>query len=198
VLMDVQMPEMDGLEASREIIRRWPEGRRPRIVAMTANAMQGDRELCLAAGMDDYVSKPIRVEELIAALDRSGGQAPEPSRPAATDVLDASTLEQLRTAMGSGFEELLSTFVEDARQLVDTLRRSLGRREVDAFRRAAHSLKSNAASFGATALSGLARDLEAMARSGSLDGAAPRLERLGAECERVMRALREPKREPGT
>jgi PAS domain S-box-containing protein len=70
VLMDVQMPELDGFEASREINRRWPGERRPRIVAMTANAMQGDRELCEAAGMDDYVAKPIRVEELVAALER--------------------------------------------------------------------------------------------------------------------------------
>src|SRR6185295_2656621 len=70
VLMDVQMPELDGFEASREITRRWPAAR-PRIVAMTANAMQGDRELCVAAGMDDYVAKPIRVEELVAALERS-------------------------------------------------------------------------------------------------------------------------------
>ncbi|HRP29333.1 MAG TPA: response regulator, partial [Burkholderiaceae bacterium] len=64
-----QMPEMDGLEASRRIVARWPESAaRPRIVAMTANAMAGDREECLAAGMDDYVTKPIRVEALVAAL----------------------------------------------------------------------------------------------------------------------------------
>ena len=69
--MDVQMPEMDGLEASKAICTRWRAGERPRIVAMTANAMQGDRELCLEAGMDDYVSKPIRVEELVATLNRS-------------------------------------------------------------------------------------------------------------------------------
>jgi PAS domain S-box-containing protein len=68
VLMDVQMPEMDGLEASRRITASWPAGRRPRIVAMTANAMKGDREMCLAAGMDDYLSKPIRLDELVEAL----------------------------------------------------------------------------------------------------------------------------------
>ena len=71
--MDVQMPEMDGLEASREITARWP-AQRPRIVAMTANAMQGDREACLAAGMDDYVTKPIRVEALVEALLRTKAQ----------------------------------------------------------------------------------------------------------------------------
>ena len=75
VLMDVQMPEMDGFEASREINRRWPDVRRPRLVAMTANAMEGDRELCTAAGMDDYVAKPIRVEELVAALERCRSRA---------------------------------------------------------------------------------------------------------------------------
>ncbi len=72
VLMDVQMPEMDGLDATRAICARWPTGERPRIVAMTANAMAGDREMCLAAGMDDYLTKPIRVERLVEAL----GQVP--------------------------------------------------------------------------------------------------------------------------
>jgi len=78
VLMDVQMPEMDGLEASRQITSKWKTSERPRIVAMTANAMQGDREQCLAAGMDDYVTKPIRVDQLIRALEdvvARGGRA---------------------------------------------------------------------------------------------------------------------------
>jgi PAS domain S-box-containing protein len=71
VLMDVQMPEMDGLEATRRIVERWGEGERPWIVAMTAEAMQGDRERCLAAGMNDYVTKPIRPAELVAAIRRT-------------------------------------------------------------------------------------------------------------------------------
>ena len=71
VLMDVQMPEMDGLDASRRICERWPADGRPRIIAMTANAMREDREACFAAGMDDYISKPIKTEELAAAMDRA-------------------------------------------------------------------------------------------------------------------------------
>ena len=80
VLMDVQMPEMDGLEATRRIVARWPSpSERPSIVAMTANAMQGDREECLAAGMDDYVTKPIRVDALVQALVSVMARAPGPA-----------------------------------------------------------------------------------------------------------------------
>jgi CheY-like chemotaxis protein len=72
VLMDVSMPEMDGLEATRAIRRQWPQGRKgPRIIAMTASALVGDRELCMAAGMDGYISKPVRREELAAMLKQA-------------------------------------------------------------------------------------------------------------------------------
>ena len=77
VLMDLQMPEMDGLEASREIRRRLPANRQPKIVALTANAMQGDRELCIAAGMDDYVSKPVKIHEIAAAIRRQFQKKPD-------------------------------------------------------------------------------------------------------------------------
>jgi CheY-like chemotaxis protein len=71
ILMDVQMPEMDGLEATRQIVKRWNSTERPRIIAMTANAMTGDREKCIEAGMDDYIPKPIRVADLVGALSKT-------------------------------------------------------------------------------------------------------------------------------
>jgi GAF domain-containing protein/DNA-binding response OmpR family regulator len=193
ILMDVQMPELDGFEASREITRRWPPGGRPRIVAMTANAMQGDRELCEAAGMDDYVAKPIRVEELVAALDRCRPRR-EAARDAAPDAgspgVDATVYGRLAASMGAEFvAELTETFLEDGRQLIATLRRSLAAADVDAFRRAAHTLKSNGETLGAVRLAAQARELEGLARSGSLQGADERIEPLTREYETVTRTL---------
>jgi CheY-like chemotaxis protein len=74
ILMDVQMPEMDGLDATRQITAKWSPDQRPRIVAMTANAMQGDREMCITAGMDDYLTKPIRVDQLVGALNQASAR----------------------------------------------------------------------------------------------------------------------------
>jgi CheY-like chemotaxis protein len=76
--MDVQMPEMDGLEATRRLCVEFPAPQRPHIIAMTANAMQGDREMCLEAGMDDYLSKPIRVNELVEALNQARAREIQP------------------------------------------------------------------------------------------------------------------------
>ena len=88
VLMDVQMPEMDGLEATRQICATWSVAERPRIIAMTANAMQGDREACLAAGMDDYISKPVQISDLQAALERWGADiSVRPASPKSAELV---------------------------------------------------------------------------------------------------------------
>jgi PAS domain S-box-containing protein len=186
VLMDVEMPEMDGLEASRRIHREWPGAERPRIIAMTANAMQGDREACLAAGMDDYISKPIHVDRLAAALDRCTPESTQPDR-----VLDPAALEQLRAGAGDAafIAELVDTFARDAPALLDALRHALGDADAEEVRRGAHTLKSNARVFGATRLAELCQAIEAMARAETLEGAAELLDQLDGEYARVERAL---------
>ena len=98
------MPEMDGLEATRRIIERWPEGERPWIVAMTAEAMSGDRERCLEAGMNDYLTKPIRVDELVAAIKRTPrapGDGPAPDTAADGNRSIAGSLARLADGPGA-------------------------------------------------------------------------------------------------
>jgi CheY-like chemotaxis protein/HPt (histidine-containing phosphotransfer) domain-containing protein len=199
VLMDVEMPEMDGLEASRCINREWPAGERPRIIAMTANAMQGYRDVCLAAGMDDYLSKPIHVDELAQALDRSApaarlGEWPQSGTPLATesDVLDPETLDQLRDATGDRafVAEIIATFVREAPALLETIRGALEHDEAEELRRAAHTLKSNGRTFGATRLAELCQELEAMAGAEPGTGGAELLSQLEMEYPRVEAALR--------
>jgi PAS domain S-box-containing protein len=213
VLMDVQMPTMDGLEATRRIHQRWPEGQRPHVIAATANAMQEEREACLAAGMDDYLPKPIRMEELAAALGRCrprvaprppaaareagvGSQAPparEPlGEPRSAGLLHPPALERLMQTIGDDrglLAALIDTFLNDVPRLVDGARHGLQQGQADEVRRAAHTLKSNGATFGATGFSELSRELEALARSRTLEGTADLIARIEAEYERVRIAL---------
>jgi PAS domain S-box-containing protein len=195
VLMDVQMPELDGLDASRRICERWPAEVRPRIIAMTANAMLEDREACFAAGMDDYVAKPIRPEALAEALGRAGpleGVVDATAGDGGGGVsLDAAALESLRELGGDEFlAEVVDAFLTDAPNLLATLRRSLQQGDVDELRRAAHTLKTNAATLGAESFAGLCRELEERARSGELAGTEELARRIEAEYAPVQDAAR--------
>jgi len=215
VLMDLQMPEMDGLEATRQIRHELHDPLKPYIVAMTANAMAGDRERCLAAGMNDYVSKPIRVQALVDALTRAGeslqketgstavseettarpahpAEGPGASHGPDSETLDPAALDNLRQTVGDDDEflaELVDTFLEDAPQMLADMRQAAETRDAPGLRLHAHSLKSNSAEFGAMVLSALCKQLEMMGKDNQLDGALPLIDQADALYEAIKPAL---------
>ena len=199
ILMDVQMPEMDGLQATQQIVAEWPRERRPRIVAVTANALAEDREECFAAGMDDYVPKPIRVEELSQALLRArplnaaaSGDAAAAQPPAAPLELDPSALDRLLELAGGDdafVAEMIDTFLHDAPGLVQDMHSAIASGDAAALRRAAHSLKSNSRDFGAPVLSGMCLELETMGKEEALDSAPEKFAEAEVEYVRVTAAL---------
>jgi signal transduction histidine kinase/CheY-like chemotaxis protein/HPt (histidine-containing phosphotransfer) domain-containing protein len=187
VLMDCQMPEMDGYEATQEIRVREAAMKRARlpIVAMTANAMAGDREKCFDAGMDDYLAKPLDVAQLREVLakwlvpgqTRTPPQAlPNPTpqpMPQQETVLDAKVLKELRDVVEEDFPAIIRGFVGHAPTLMRELDEGLARDDVARLVRPAHSLKSSSATVGAMAVSELAKTVEHAAREGDM-GAASR------------------------
>jgi CheY-like chemotaxis protein len=186
------MPELDGLDATRRICERWPEETRPHIIAMTANALPEDREACFAAGMNDYVAKPIRAEELVAALKRAKPLANGDGGAAAVVhvSLDDEALANLRDLGGDDFlGEVIDAFLADAPGLIATLRRSLDEQGAEELRRAAHTLKSNGATLGAEQFAELCRTLEHRAKAGELDGAAELVDRIEQEYRPLEEAL---------
>ncbi len=190
VLMDVQMPELDGLDASRRICERWPPEARPRIIAMTANALLEDREACFAAGMDDYLAKPVRPDELAAALSRA---RPLGDNGRAGDFqvsLDESALANLRELGGDEFlSDMIGTFLADAPSLMASLRAALQRGEAGDVRRAAHTLKSNGQTFGGGSFANVCRELEERAKQDELDGAGELADRIDREYAALAEAL---------
>ncbi|MEM9135946.1 MAG: response regulator [Cyanobacteria bacterium P01_F01_bin.42] len=212
ILMDVQMPEMDGLTATQEICRRYSDAERPRIIAMTANAMQGDREKCLQAGMDDYVSKPIRFNTLSQALIRCEPRThdtPEPKTPNGqqssidaqsdakdnSNLMDYAALKETIGVMGMEprecIEMLLEIFLDETNTLVDTMQSAISEGDANALNFAAHTLKSSSASLGAIALSQQCRDLEQMGRAGDLSQADTVISDVRQLYEKVEPALSE-------
>ena len=177
VLMDVQMPELDGLSATRRIRSEITSLRQPRIIAMTASAMQGDRELCLAAGMDDYISKPMHVDELVAALERTCPAIAASASVQTTQAIDRSVLDQLQASLGAGepaiVRECIDLFLESTPAQIRALQQAWGSRATKDLHGLAHLIKSSAAIIGALGLAKQCNELEEQARRGQILNAAP-------------------------
>jgi len=192
ILLDVQMPEMDGLEAARRICQQWTAEKRPRMIAMTGNAFLGDREKCLEAGMDDYISKPVRVGELQAALERWGARIVKKTdttfftkQGITTTLLDQTLISELRGMPPAGgatmLKELITLFFEHAPERIAQINQFLGDPQKMAFH--AHALKSMSLNLGANRIAQLCQKLEEMAHSGNEES----LTRLAQELDRTFR-----------
>ncbi|MFN5514659.1 MAG: PAS domain S-box protein [Cyanobacteriota bacterium] len=172
ILMDVQMPELDGLGATRRIRVEFPPERQPRIIAMTANAMPGDREECLRAGMDDYLSKPIVIADLQTLLMGLNAADPAPEAEPEAPVIEARTLEFIRDDLCGGdpqlFGEMLTCYRQESEQLMANLTAALGAGDWPEAVKAAHTLKSSSASLGLSALAESCKALESEGRQGEI------------------------------
>jgi len=197
VLMDCQMPELDGYEATAEIRRLEQEAGAARtpIIALTAHAMGGDRERCLAAGMDDYVAKPLRSDELAEALARAVEDNPIPEPPGSTtteDAMDAvipMDLTHLRELVGGDEEvmgEILDLFMEDAPRQIAALGEAITQGNWEVAGRLAHTLKGSASNVGAEPLRHAAWSLEKRSKDDAVGEPADLLARCEAEMARVV------------
>ncbi len=194
VLMDSQMPVMDGFEATRLIRAREGPERRVPIIAMTASAMKGDRERCLEAGMDDYLAKPVTPEALQQALQRWVRPRAEPAVAAASassdtaDLLDPAIVANLMALDDDGtlIDELVATFVGLAPTRIAAIRAAVDKRSACDLERAAHSFGGSCANLGCRPLAALCARLEVLGRSGSVEGTGELL----ASLEREYAAVR--------
>ena len=203
VLMDCQMPEMDGLEATALIRKREGEqaSRRLPIIAMTANAMRGDREKCLAAGMDDYLAKPAKLEQLEAALARwlngrsTPGEQNEPVPPvgqeSAHECVDASVLTELRQLdMSCGLlSTLITNFLKDVPNHLAFLQEALRQGDAGALARVAHELNGSSSNLGVRNMRQLCIELQALGKAKELSKAGALLTQLVNEFELVRQRL---------
>jgi two-component system, sensor histidine kinase and response regulator len=192
VLMDVQMPEMDGFEATAAIrLNEKANGTHVPIIALTAHAMKGDRERCLAGGMDGYVSKPVQAEELIKAVEGLDGNSPATGKT--SDLTNEVVDREVALARVDGDEGLLADlaklFCEESPKLLSAVQDAVAKRDTAALKRAAHSLKGSLSTFAARDATEAALRLEDLARAGELEGAEDAYRLLVAQLERLKQAL---------
>jgi signal transduction histidine kinase/DNA-binding NarL/FixJ family response regulator len=194
VLMDMQMPVMGGIEATQVIRVMEAERNRSRmpIIAMTANAMRGDRELCLAAGMDDYLHKPIKPAQLLGLLNRYAGMAAPSGRPPTALPPASFDYAAAMRAMDQEIIEIITpTFLEHHQKEVRVLHESFERRDAECLRRCAYGLKGTLADFGAQPAERCAAEIESLAARKDLDSIAPLMTELTAEIGNLVTVLKQ-------
>jgi len=191
VLMDCQMPELDGYAATERIRRLEGEGRRVPVVALTAHAMQGERERCLEAGMDDFLSKPIRPQTLQDMLARwLGRPAAQAGAQAQGGVPpDDDELESVREMFGDSFPELVALFLNDSPGRIDGMRAAAASGDAAQLCRFAHAFAGSCASIGASGLSAACRELELLGKQGMPADATAHVEAIAAEYGRISTRL---------
>jgi CheY-like chemotaxis protein len=192
VLMDVQMPNLNGLEATKAIrIEEQQSKSHIPIIAMTAHAIKGDRERCLDAGMDEYVSKPIDSDKLFNAIERLTG---DQGKPGTTEDLAPGIDQELLLKAFDGdwdfLKEVVDIFLSDYPGLLDNLRRAHKDGESDTLMRAAHSLKGMLKNFQADSAAEIAFDLEKKGREDTFDGVPKAIENLAAKVTQLDQTLR--------
>ena len=224
ILMDCQMPEMDGYEATRMIRQQEQyaggnggesssQDRRIPIIALTANALEGSREVCLAAGMDDYLAKPFNETQLCTILKRwlskpaeASAAAPEPhtASPAPANTapelpdaagrpIDPKALDQIRSLQREGMpdlvEKVINLYLQDTPHLIQAIQEAVAQGDPLALKKAAHTLKSSSANLGAVTLAELCKTLEMMGHANTVENAEDIAAKMGVEYNRVLEAL---------
>ena len=209
IFMDCNMPEMDGYETTRQVRQLENEVSQIPIIAMTANVLDGDREKCIQAGMNDYTRKPLKLEKLIEKIERWVGVAPQEEivgidtdanlpivneseviDTAEQSAINIDAVEILRENVGDGFNDMVQVYIDDMEIMLRSLEKSVEEKDPSSLRHYAHSIKGSSSNFGASRLVHLAKQLEGIGKNDSVEGAHVLVQAIFPEAALVINDLR--------
>lgn len=194
VLMDVQMPELDGIQTTGRILEKWIPAERPKIIAMTANATQGDMEKCLYAGMDDFISKPILSDELKSMLEKWGSNPITKVTGAVAynneDLIDSTTVDNLKQITGidnlSFLKEVVNLYSKQTPQIISDIKTHWKNNEIQKLILSVHNLRGSSINMGAKMIQEMSKNIEAKCRKGDMGEIGKDIEKLEYVYQRTI------------